>query len=119
PLVDARPRHVQLGQRVRDAPFRRQLEDELVVRHHARAFASASANRSISSRVRFSVTATSRQSASFRSNVLSGTPARNPCLTSRRTTRSGGFGSRSVNSLKNGAAKRRDTPGIAVSRSAA
>src|SRR5438093_1189425 len=120
-LVGAARRHVGLGQRVRDAPLRGQLEDELVVgaRHHATALPSASANRSISSRVLFSVTATRRQSPSFRSNVLSGTPASHPCFTSRVATRSGGFGSRSVNSLKKGAAKRSETPGIAVSRSAA
>src|SRR2546422_3473773 len=114
--------HVGLGQRVRHAAGRGQLEDQLVVArsaHHTTARSSAWANASISSFVRFSVTATRRQSASARSNAFRGTPARIRSLARRATTRSGGFGSLSVNSLKNGAWKRSETPESAVSRRAA
>src|SRR5262245_9970059 len=121
-LVDVRLRHVGSGQRERLAPRRGELEDQLVVgagAHQATAFSRAAAKASISAFVRFSVTATSRQSPRLRSRVLSGTPARKPWRARRAATRSGGFGSFSANSLKNGAAKRSETPGTFASRSAA
>src|SRR2546426_8047378 len=115
-------RHVGLGEREGLAPRRGQLEDQLVVGrggHQATAFSRAAAKPSISAFVRFSVTAISRQSARPRSKVLSGTPARKPCFASFVTTRSGGFGSFSVNSLKKGAPKRSATPETFDRRSAA
>src|SRR5262245_23281530 len=121
-LADVRFRNVGSGQREGLAPGRGELEDQLVVgagAHQATAFSSAAAKVSISALVRFSVTATSRQSPSDRSKLLSGTPARKPCRARREATRSGGFGSFSANSLKKGAAKRSETPGIFASRSAA
>src|SRR4030095_7421721 len=114
-------RHVGLGERVGGTAGRGHLEDQavvgtlVIVRHHAPALPSASAKVSISSFVRFSVTATSRQSACFLSSDLSGSPARMPCFASFATTRSGDFGSFSVNSLKKGWTKRSDTPGMEAS----
>src|SRR5207247_8527118 len=116
-LRKERPRvargHVGVGQRVRHAAGRGQLEDQLVVArraHRTTARSSASAKASISSFVRFSVTATRRQSASARSNAFRGTPARIRSLARRATTLSGGCGRLIVNALKKGTGKRSDPP---------
>src|SRR5262249_6881976 len=93
-------RHRGPRERGRFAAARGELEDQLVVgagAHRATAFSRAAVKASISAFVRFSVTATSRQSPSERSKLFSGTPARKPWRAKRAATRSGGFGSFSEN----------------------
>ncbi len=125
-LGDGGLRHVERGEPERRPSRARPVHDRPLPRgrilaadrrpDHVSTSANASANRSISSRDRLSVTATAsaRPPAS-----ASGTPARNPRSTSASRTSVAARGSLSANSLKNGAPGcSRSTPSISVSRPA-